>query len=197
MPQRAPVEGEYTPRRGQFKGQTFASIGAYNQAAREAKSASGDTMPRQRRPASGANGVTKPMLVGMLQFVNLGLSVIPAARQDVLEPTEVEALAIGALELARTNRYFANIVVKVCTMQAGSELAFAGTAVIARRVVPRLVQREIVPIGVGLAVEAVSVGVLNAIASGQALNVDLGETTPTPESNGVSETPVESTLVLG
>jgi hypothetical protein len=167
--------------RGVFKGRTFENASEYQAALDQAKK-DGVIKPRTRAAATTlsttANGVTRQMAVSLVQYVNVVLAIVPQTRDDVLEDGEIEAIALGVLETARSNKYFANLIVKTCRMQSGSRLAFAVGAVVARRVA----KRDILPIEMRVPVEIGAVTMLNLLAMD-----DVVPNAPEPADAGVVE----------
>lgn len=175
--------------RGGLKGRTFDTHADYL-AALEAAKLDGTVKPRAARtPRIGgsANGVTRAMAESLVMYGNIVLSVIPQTREDVLEPTEIEALTLGILETARANKFFANLIVKTCQLQSGSRLAFAVGAVVARRVA----RREILPLEARIPVEFAAVAMLNMLAQDVSLapTEAVNEPAIPAESNGHSDVP--------
>lgn len=138
-----------TVKRGALRGRTFYNQGEYRDALQEvAGTAPTDRAPRRARGVSKstANGVTREMAAGVVQFGNIILAMVPQTRGDVLDDAEQEAIVLGILETARANKYFANLLVKACTLQSGSRLVLASAAVVARRVARHgLLPDEIAP----------------------------------------------------
>lgn len=195
----------YTPTRGRLKGQTFNTAAEYVTALNNA-GGSGDALPRGRSGKSrGSNGVKPGMVRGLLKAVNWGLSAFPATRDDALQDAEIEALVNSALELASVNKAFANVIIKWTTVNAQTQMAMVCTAVLSRRVVPRLVQTEyvnsdtnettvkgVIPLPVAMMMEGVAVTLIQAVASGDTFNVGAGEQEQPPDvvsPNGHSPTP--------
>lgn len=153
-----------TMQRGVLKGQYFETASEYQIALEKAKE-DGLIAPRKRSTKPGqatANGVTRAMADSLLSYVNVVLSVIPQTRDDLLEDGEKAALALGIMETARANKYFANLIVKSCRLQAGSRLGAAVGCVVARRIVKR--ERFPIPDQTRIAVEFGAVALLNVLA---------------------------------
>lgn len=198
-------EYPYTPKRGRLRGRTFETASEYVSALNEV--GPNDSMPRQRRGLkSSANGVKPGMVRGLLKAVNWGLSTFPATRDDALQDPEIEALVNSAVQLASVNKAFANVILKLTTVNAQSQMAMVCTAVISRRVVPRIMQTEVVnpetgeitvkgilPLPLAMIAESFAVGIIQAVASGDTFNVNATEPEqpeePIAHSNGRDNTP--------
>lgn len=178
-----------TMKRGPFKGRTFDTAAEYVKALDDAKAA-GTVQPRGRKQtlSQNANGVTKAMAKSLVQYANIVLTIIPQTREDALDEVEVEALTLGILDTARSNRFFANLIVKTCQMQSGSRLAFAGAAIVARRVA----RREILPLETRLPLEMGATMLLSMLAQDIPVPTTEHATETTPDivsQNGHSDIP--------
>jgi hypothetical protein len=146
-----------TLKRGPLRGQTFESHSEYVAALNDWKTANpdevapqgaepgGEKRTRQRRPKTGP--VSLEMAQGVVAFSNLLLSIIPATREDTLQEYEASALSLAIVETAKVNQFFANIVIRFCSLGSQSRLLMTVGGI----VTVRLAKREIVPAQAGLA----------------------------------------------
>lgn len=170
-----------TMQRGALKGQTFNTAAEYQDALDKARD-NGLTQPRKKpskiKASSTANGVTKKMADSLVSFANMILAVVPQTREDVLEDTEREAISLGIMETARSNKFFSNLIVKSCRLQAGSRLGVAVGCVVARRVIKR--ENLPIPIETRVAIDIGACALLNILAEDSDL-------TPSVEGEAESE----------
>lgn len=150
----------YTPMAGPFKGRTFFSKEEYEDARIEGPTQTiGSHAPFERKNATSANGVTRKMAESLVQLLNVALSAggmvlarrdavlgLPAeASQLALDAVEAEALVRSVMDTAAANKWFANLVVRVCSVQSTGQLGITVGAIVA----VRLARRRVIPTEVG------------------------------------------------
>lgn len=113
---------------GPLAGKQFDSFGDYKDALQATK---------KSPPAR----VTKKMAESLVAGANMILAVVPQTRQDVLDEIEQKALTNAILDTAKSNQFFANIVVKVCSAGSVASLGTTVGAIIA----VRMAKRERIP----------------------------------------------------
>lgn len=163
-------------KRGPLKGRHFDTQEEYDLALAEATTGGEDSTPAPKAPRQRSAGkVTQEMAAGLVSLANMALAVIPATRADQLDEVEQKALVLAILNTAKTNRAFANVIVKICSAQSNAQLASTVGAIVA----VRLARHGRIPAEIELPASFLIYTLAN-----EALP------TPTPaESNGYADTP--------
>src|SRR2546422_11560503 len=93
-----------TMQRGPLKGQTFNDSTEYLAALKAHRDANPEAFngaPKQRGKRAPKQGpVTVEMAEGLIAFINVVVSVVPALQYDALEEYEQKALALAIVETA-------------------------------------------------------------------------------------------------
>ena len=155
-----------TMQRGPLKGQTFDSNADYLQALKEWREqnltpedlAEPTKRRRRTRKQPGDTGpVSLEMAEGLVAFCNMCLSIIPPTREDTLDDYEAKALALAIVDTAKTNKFFATMVIRVTTIGTQGRLAVTVGSIVA----VRLAKREIVPLQVGAMAQMMLISMAN------------------------------------
>lgn len=93
-----------------------------------------DSPPKRQ---SGGPGrlpkVSRDMVEAIVTFLDFGIRMVPPLAQDALEDYEKDALIDALLSSAKSNRFLANLIVRVTRVTSQGQLVTVGGAIVVRR----------------------------------------------------------------
>jgi hypothetical protein len=136
-----------TIKSGRFAGRTFNSQAEY-ETARKAAPTAEDQAP-DRRPSVSKPIVkySRPMVEAVVKMVTGGLSLVPIFRGDAaITPEETKWLTDDWFDFGKTHPFFANLIVRMFSVDTYGKLALDHVLIVGARLAPRLPPATLFPL---------------------------------------------------